>query len=142
MEKINTEKSGQPGVSGKDQNGKTWINAEEYHQQVDQLEDREEAEKGFAQSTGSNLMGRSDLENQGYENSASVEENQVFEALKRSPELDVSHVRVRMDGSVVYLEGTVDDANEARGVKKVVENIPGVSKVISHLYILTGTEEI
>ena len=37
MEKLNSEKSNQPGSRGKNQQGKSWINAEEYHQQKDFL---------------------------------------------------------------------------------------------------------
>lgn len=140
MENKNTEKDKQPGVSGKSSSGKSWFNAEEYHKQRDSIKKVDAAEAGFAQSTGQNLVGRSDLENQGYAKSAKISEKVIFEALKRSPEIDVSHVRVHVQGTIVTLEGTVDDPKEARAMKKMVENIPGVSEVINHLSGTRGIE--
>lgn len=74
---------------------------------------------------------------------ALIEKNlktEIFEALKSRPELDVSHLRVHVRGSVVTLEGTVENAQEARAMKKIVENIPGVSEVLNHLAGTRGIE--
>ena len=140
MENKNTEKESQPGVSGKNSSGKGWFNAEEHHKQRDLIEKVDESEAGFAQSTGKNLVGRSDLENQGDAKTSKFSEKIIFEAMKRSPEIDVSHIRVHVQGSSVTLEGTVDDPKEARAMKKIVENIPGVSEVINHLAGTKGIE--
>jgi osmotically-inducible protein OsmY len=67
-------------------------------------------------------------------------EKAVFGALKKSPELDVSHIRVHVNGSSVTLEGTVDDPREARAMEKRVKNISGVSEVVNHLSGMRGIE--
>lgn len=129
-----------PGVSGKNEKGKSWFNSEEYQHQRESVKKMDEAEKGFAQSTGANLVGRSDLENQGYQSSANLSEKEIFEVLKRSPEVDVSDLRVYVEGEVVTLAGSAEDAKEARAMGKIVENIPGVTKVIDHLYVRKGSK--
>lgn len=72
-------------------------------------------------------------------NSEGVEE-EIFEALKRIPEIDVSEVRVYVEGEVVTLAGAAEDAEEARAMGKIVQNIPGVAKVIDHLYVRRGSK--
>lgn len=138
MQKNNLEKKKHPGVSGKNGKGGSWFNSEEYHRQRELLKKMDEAEKGFAQSTGANLVGRSDLKNQGYLASTKISEKEIFEALKRSPEVDVSDLRVYFEEGVVTLAGSAEDAEEARAMGKIVQNIPGVSKVIDHLYVRRG----
>ena len=68
------------------------------------------------------------------------EEKEIFEVLKRSPEIDASDVRVYVEGQIVTLAGAAEDAEEARAMGKIVQNIPGVTKVIDHLYVRRGTK--
>lgn len=126
------EPNKEPGVSGKDRSGKTWLNPEEYEAQKEFADTMEEAEKGF-QSTGQNLVGRSDLENQGNQVGVTLTEDAVIEALRRSPEADISDVIVSVTGSVVHLEGLVYDMKALREMESIASNVPGVSKVVSHV---------
>lgn len=71
---------------------------------------------------------------------ASLKKIEIYEALNRNPEVDASHVRVQLDNEIVILEGTAEDAKDARAMKNIVENIPGVAEVVSHLHVLRGTE--
>lgn len=139
MEKTNSENSGLPGVSGKSRNGKNWFNTDVYEEQKEHVEDMDESEIGFAQSTGQNLMGRSDLSNQGNQ-SGDMFEKEVFEALKRGPTVDVANVRVHADNGVITLEGSALSAKESRAIQNLVENIPGVNKVVNRLHVAEGTE--
>lgn len=126
------ESDKEPGVSGKRRDGKSWVNEEKYQGQRKFAETMEEAEKGF-QSTGHNLHGRSDLTNQGGQVGITLTEDAVIEALRRSPEVDIQDLIVIVSGKVVHLEGLVWDLNELREIESIVNNIPGVSKVISHV---------
>lgn len=127
----------QPGVSGKTMQGKTWFNEDKYEEQREQVEEMDESEKGFAQSTGQNLIGRTDLSNQGEQPSKNIQEDQIFEALKRSPSVDVSHIQVKSDHGTVELVGTCTDLKEERAIINIVENISGVRRVVSHLDVLS-----
>lgn len=49
-----------PGVSGKDKSRGSWFNTEKFHQQQKFSHELETYEEGFSQSTGQNLMGRTD----------------------------------------------------------------------------------
>lgn len=122
----------EPGVSGKRRDGKTWINEEKYQGQKKFADTMEEAEKGF-QSTGQNLHGRSDLTNQGAQVGITLTEDAVIEVLRRSPEVDIQDLIVNVSGKTVHLEGLVWDLNELREIENIVNNVPGVSKVVSHV---------
>jgi osmotically-inducible protein OsmY len=123
MPKNNTEKQEKPGVTGKNQKGTSWFNSSEYLRQRDSIEKVDESEKSFA-----------------FQNSSKIEEKEIFEALKRSPEIDAADVRVYVEGEIVTLAGSAENAEEARAMGKIVQNIPGVSKVIDHLYVRRGSK--
>ena len=126
------EPNKEPGVSGKERSGKTWLNSEEYEAQKEFADTMEEAEKGF-QSTGQNLHGRSDLSNQGAQVGVTLTEDAVIEALRRSPQVDIGSLIVMVKGNVVHLEGIVEDMAELREMESIANNVPGVSKVVSHV---------
>src|SRR6478735_5914596 len=92
-----------PGISGKE-NKRSWFNTEKYHQQRDFIEHVDESEKGYSQSTGKNLMGRDDFTNQSG-NEKDLDQQKILEVLKRSPEVDISHVDLSLDGGSVILKG-------------------------------------
>src|SRR4051812_38385712 len=97
------EQKKEPGVSGKEKSGKTWINPDEYKNQkkfADKMHDNEQVFDNTG--TGQNLHGRSDLNDQEGLLGRSVLENEVIESLKRSPEVDISHIEVRLEGDVVH----------------------------------------
>lgn len=122
----------EPGVSGKDKNGKEWVNSEK-------LEDQEDFIKGSKDiGRSDNLFGRSDLENQKLANkdekdSLTLSQEHVIEALERSPGIDVSELLVTLYGSKVTLDGYAANPNEIRAIENVVKNLPGVSDVITHI---------
>lgn len=126
MHKSNLE----PGVSGKTIHGKSWFNSDKYHEQKDFMED----------VGGENLSGRTDLSNQGINESHNVKEDEVFEALKRSPGVDVAQVQVEATNGVITLSGTAASPKEARAMIKIVENISGVSKVVNNLTMIEGAK--
>lgn len=124
----------EPGVSGKKASGKTWVNREELKEQQDFRDDLEESVEGY-QSTGQNLFGRTDLDDQNpHQKIHNITEEQLFEALRRSPQVDASGIKVILeDRGIVRLQGIVEDVNEMRMAENVIKNVEGVRKVISEL---------
>lgn len=120
------EKKEQPGVSGKSNDGKKWIDPQKYEEQKEFMD---------GVGKGGNLFGRSDLSNQDKDVSKSISEEQVREALKRSPEADIQNVEVRLEGSAVHLYGEVEDNRSIRTIESIALNVPGVSKVFSHVQL-------
>jgi len=123
-----------PGVSGKSQSGREWINEEELSQQHEFADEVYESEKGFeAAGTGKNLFGRSDLSEQQEELGENLDEAQILETLKRSPEIDLEGIHLEFNNGSVLLEGEVDEPARIRTFENIVKNIPGVSEVINRL---------
>lgn len=120
------ENQDQPGVSGKSKDGKKWIDPQKYEEQKEFMD---------GVGKGGNLFGRSDLSDQDKDVSHSISEEQVREALKRSPEADIQNVEIRLEGSAVHLYGQVEDNRSIRAMESIALNVPGVSKVISHVQL-------
>ncbi|MCY1451437.1 BON domain protein [compost metagenome] len=59
----------------------------------------------------------------------------IEDALKRSAEVDVSHIRVKVNGDVVRLEGKVHLLRERQIVERAAWSVPGVRKVDDYLLI-------
>lgn len=81
-----------------------------------------------------NLYGRIDLDDQDpirtFEDTDSdLSPTQVIEALERSPEIDVSEIRVKISGGTVTLMGCAQTAKEVRAMIKILDNLRGVEKV-------------
>lgn len=124
----------EPGVSGKKSTGKAWINADERADQDDFIEGSKEIGRS------DNLFGRSDLKDQilkptQKDQHVTLTEAHILEALERSPEADVSHIKVTIKGHEVFLEGEIADIKEARVLENLVKNIRGVSKVTSDFQV-------
>lgn len=134
------ENKDRPGVSGKDQSKKTWINVDKLHEQEKFAHKMHEYEDGYGQSTGNNLFGRSDLSNQQGHEKGELKQEQVLEVLKRSPTVDVAHLDVSVEGGSVILRGSVDDPEESRAMENIVKNIPGVTEVINELDVEKGED--
>lgn len=136
-----------PGVSGKNSHEGAWINPENLQKQHEFLQSRAEdsatdaAMPGFeAAGRGGNLHGRSDLDAQQEKESKKVEGNSdeklhesIKIALQRSPEADVSKLSLTVSEGIVTIKGSLSGAQETRGVEAIVQNIPGVKKVINQL---------
>lgn len=121
----------EPGVSGKEENGKSWVNS-------DELSTQNKFVKGSKEiGRSDNLFGREDLSDQqlGSSKPASVTEPLVIEALERSPETDVSRIKISINGGHVHLSGVIDDIKETHVLESVAANIRGVTKVTSDFEI-------
>lgn len=81
-----------------------------------------------------NLYGRLDLSEQNpkrvvSEHDKSLSVSQVMEALKRSPEIDVSNITAKIRGRHVTLAGEAESLKEVRAMLEIVRNLPGVEEV-------------
>lgn len=113
------DNSNQPGVSGKSQNGKSWFNQDKFAEQLDDME-----------ATGSQkLQGKTDLSNQGEQETNNSFADEIFNDIKVASTVDVSQIMVSEESGVVTLRGFVEDAKESRAIEKIVTNIRGVKKV-------------
>lgn len=113
------DKSHQPGVSGKSQSGKTWFNEDKFVEQLDDME-----------AVGSQkLQGKTDLSNQGEQETENSFADEIFKDIKVASTVDVSQIKVSENFGVVTLSGFVEDVKEARAIEKIVMNIRGVDRV-------------
>lgn len=103
-----------PGVSGKSDDGKTWVNDSEYKKQASFV--------GF----GPKNYKRSD--DRIYEDTC--------EALMKSHDVDASNVGVKVSSGVVYLSGKVENRQMKRNAELVIEKIPGVKDIRNELMIV------
>jgi osmotically-inducible protein OsmY len=110
------------------ESSETWINPEKLKLQKNFIDKSKEIGRS------DNLYGRMDLDEQNPKRkvdspSRSLTSSQVIEALKRSPEIDVSRVSVRIRGTHVTLEGEAENLKEVRAMLSIVKNLPGVDEV-------------
>jgi len=117
----------EPGVSGKKENGKTWTNSEELQKQKKFVDTLDEVPSAH------NLYGRSDLKNQDNPETSNLLESEVALALKRSPHMDFKDIIVEASDGIVHLTGHVEDVAELREMENITKNVPGVTKVVSHI---------
>lgn len=114
------------------ENQEAWINPDQLKMQKHFIDKSKEIGRS------DNLYGRLDLEDQNPKRQVSdhdqaLNSSQVIEALKRSPEIDVSRVAVRIRGSHVTLEGEAENLKEVRAMLSIVKNLPGVEEVKNEL---------
>ncbi|MFL5786067.1 MAG: BON domain-containing protein [Bacteriovoracaceae bacterium] len=96
-----------PGVSGKDRDGETWVNRDEYEEQR-------------------NFMGKGP---KGYHRSDARIYEEVCEALQDDPTVDASDIGVKVEEGIVTLEGRAHDRMEKRLAEIIASEIPGVLDV-------------
>lgn len=106
----------------------TWINPEQLKKQKHFIEKSKEIGRS------DNLYGRMDLEEQNPKrevksHAEDLNASQVMEALKRSPEIDVSNITAKIRGHHVTLEGEAESLKEVRAILSIVKNLPGVEEV-------------
>ncbi len=121
-------------VSGKSKDGRSWINRIYLKIQKNFFEQSNEIGRS------DNLFGRLNLDDQNpirevESSESSLSYSHVIEALKRSPEIDVSKVQVHLRGNTVLLQGKAESLKEERAMISIVENLKGVSVVQSELEI-------
>lgn len=75
----------------------------------------------------------------GYSRSVERIREDVCERLSDDDKLDASNIAVRMEGTEVVLEGTVETKRDKRRAEDLIESIPGVSNVQNHLVVGTPT---
>ncbi|SFB37233.1 BON domain-containing protein [Rhizobium sp. NFR07] len=67
--------------------------------------------------------------------------SEVAARLSALPDVDVSAVEARLDGTTVVLEGSVDTVFSARKVVFAAETIDGVHDVENHLTLTGKTDD-
>jgi osmotically-inducible protein OsmY len=135
MENKNIE----PGVSGKSANS-TWINPKEYQDQKHFVEDaqysrEEDPRVRDAAGTEHGLFGRNDVSNQGDAPHDHNFVDVIYDALRKSPEADISNVQITAADGVVTLEGEVMSHAEIRVLENLITNIRGVREVKNNLEV-------
>lgn len=135
MENKNIE----PGVSGKSANS-SWINPKEYQDQKHFVEDAEysredDARVRDAAGTEHGLFGRNDVSNQGRAPQEQSFVDVIYDALRKSPEADISNVKISAADGVVTLDGEVLSHAEIRVLENLVSNIRGVREVRNNLEV-------
>ena len=115
----------EPGVSGKNDHGKNWINPEKLAEQHEFIQETDVFVGHYREDT--------DREDEG-----KLNPDKVLKVLQESPEADISQVEVEVLDGQVFLRGVVESPKEERELRKIVENIPGVTSVESELETKTG----
>ena len=62
-------------------------------------------------------------------------QRRIEEALKRNAEIDAKAIQIKVEGSVVKLEGRVHLWRERQIAERAAWSVPGVNKVEDHLLI-------
>jgi osmotically-inducible protein OsmY len=108
-----------PGVSGKADSGKTWVNDSEYKDQT-----------GFV---GHGPKGYKRSDDRIYE--------EVCETLMKDREVDARNIGVRVETGVVYLTGKVSSRRMKKIAEIIIEDLPGVQDVRNELSIFKGDDD-
>ncbi|HXH76247.1 MAG TPA: BON domain-containing protein [Bacteriovoracaceae bacterium] len=103
-----------PGVSGKTQRGGTWFNRKAYDEQR-------------------SFMG---MDPKGYRRSDDRIYDEVYTALKKSPDVDETHIGVQVHEGQVNLSGWVHSRQSKRLAEYLVEDLPGVEAVMNELRVV------
>jgi len=103
-----------PGVSGKMENESSWINKDEYYEQVD-------------------FVG---LGPKGYKRSDDRIYEEVCESLMKSRSVDASNIGVKVEEGIVILNGKVPTRKMKKMAESVIDSLPGVQDVRNELIII------
>ncbi len=103
-----------PGVSGKTDDGDTYVNRKEYKAQTD--------------FTGYGPRGYKRSDDRIYE--------EVCDALMRNPHVDATHIGVRVEEGIVYLAGKVESRNMKKTAELIIEDLPGIQDVRNELSVI------
>lgn len=107
-----------PGVSGKTDDGDTWVNQKEYR-----------AQKNF---TGFGPKDYKRTDDRIYE--------EVCEALMRNHDVDATNIGVKVTDGVVFLTGKVNDRKMKKTAEFILEDLPGVQDIRNELTIVKSEE--
>lgn len=117
---INIRESGtwtNPGVSGKSDEGETWVNQREYNQQTNFI--------GYGPKN--------------YQRSDDRIYEEVCEALMRNRSVDATNIGVKVENGVVFLTGKVASRKMKKISELLVEDQPGVQDVRNELMVIKGS---
>lgn len=103
-----------PGVSGKTDDGETYVNRGEYKKQT-------------------NFIGYGP---RGYKRSDDRIYEEVCDKLMRHRDIDASNIGVKVESGIVHLSGKVDSRRVKKLAELVVEDLPGVQDVRNELTII------
>lgn len=109
-----------PGVSGKSDEGETWVNKEEYKKQTSFV--------GY----GPKNYKRSD--DRIYE--------EVCETLMNNGEVDATNIGVKVEQGIVYLNGKVESRQTKKLAEFIIEDLPGVQDVRNELIVIRAEKQI
>lgn len=107
-----------PGVSGKTDDGETWVNDKEYKKQT-------------------NFVGYGP---KGYKRSDDRIYEEVCETLMKNRDVDASNIGVKVETGVVFLSGKVNSRNAKKVAESIIEDLPGVQDVRNELMVFKGDE--
>jgi hypothetical protein len=105
-----------PGVSGKTDEGETYLNEREYKEQT-------------------NFVGYGP---KGYQRSDDRIYEEVCETLMRNPHVDATNIGVKVEKGIVHLSGKVESRHMKKVAELIIEDLPGVQDVRNELTIFKG----
>lgn len=108
-----------PGVSGKIDDGETWVNRREYREQT-------------------NFVGYGP---KNYKRSDDRIYEEVCEKLMKHRDVDASNIGVKVETGVVYLSGKVSSRQAKKIAELIIEDLPGVQDVRNELTIIPSSEK-
>lgn len=107
-----------PGVSGKSDEGETWVNDKEYKKQT-------------------NFVGYGP---KGYKRSDDRIYEEVCETLMKHREVDASNIGVKVETGIVFLSGKVVSREAKKIAESIIEDLPGVQDVRNELMVFKGDD--
>jgi hypothetical protein len=105
-----------PGVSGKTQDGETYVNRREYGIQTD--------------FTGYGPKGYTRSDDRVYE--------EVCDELMKCPDVDATHIGVKVEKGIVILSGKVSSRQMKKKAEYTIEDLPGVQDVRNELNVISS----
>ena len=103
-----------PGVSGKSDEDKTWVNSAEYKKQTDFV--------GYGPKN--------------YKRSDDRIFEEVCETLMKHHSVDATNIGVKVTDGVVYLSGKIESRRSKKIAELIIEDLPGVQDVRNELNVI------
>ena len=103
-----------PGVSGKSDDDKTWVNSSEYKKQTNFV--------GFGPKN--------------YKRSDDRIFEEVCETLMKHHSVDATNIGVKVTDGVVYLSGKIESRRSKKIAELIIEDLPGVQDVRNELNVI------
>lgn len=107
-----------PGVSGKSDDGESWVNNKEYQKQTSFV--------GYGP--------------RGYKRSDDRIYEEVCDTLMRSADVDATNIGVKVESGIVTLSGKVSSRNMKKIAERIIDDLPGVQDVRNELNVMRKEE--